>query len=125
MRRRVIRDKVLMESPAVIAALGESFLLESGYDIESLTLEKMMRDMLILRRQAEMYQKIMGGQNGGTNPDGSQPGNQTVTPNPLGGSPEAPGGGNVPTPAMAASGAELSNAVSGVFGMGKPIVRQP
>lgn len=121
MRRRVIRDKVLMESPAVIAALGESFLLESGYDIESLTLEKMMRDMLILRRQAEMQQRIMGGDMGGTNPMGSQPGAETLAPNPPGG---APGMGGAPA-GVPTSGSELSNAVSGVYGLGKPIQRQP
>ena len=74
-----------------------------------------------------MYQSIMGGNNGGggTNPAGSQPANETVTPNPLGGSPAAPGGGNVPSPAAASTGAALSNNVSGVFGLGKPVARQP
>lgn len=93
MRRRVIRDKVLMESPAVIAALGEQYILESGYDLESLTLEKAMRDMLIIRRQQEMYQQIAGGQNGGMNPAGSQPGGQNIAPAPNGG---APGQGGAP-----------------------------
>lgn len=95
MRRRVIRDKVLMGSPAVIAALGEQFLLESGYDIESLTLEKSMRDMLIMRRQAQMQQEMMGGM-GGSNPAGSQPAQQNINPSPNGGAPGQGGAPNAP-----------------------------
>jgi hypothetical protein len=94
MRRRAIRDKVLMGSPGVIAALGEQYLLESGYDIESLTLEKASRDMLILRRQQEMYQSMMGG-TGGENAAGSQPAGMNIQPSPLGG---APGMGGAPNP---------------------------
>lgn len=103
MRRRVIRDKVLMESPAVIAALGEQYILESGYDIESLTLEKAMRDMLIVRRQQQMQQEIMGGQMGGQNSAGSPEAQQSgITPTPNGGAPGQGGAPNgVPTPATA------------------------
>lgn len=95
MRRRVIRDKVLMESPGVIAALGEQYILESGYDIESLTLEKAMRDMLIVRRSAQMQQEMFGGQMGGQNPAGSQPAPQNINPSAQGG---APGMGGAPNP---------------------------
>lgn len=106
MRRRVIRDKVLMGSPAVLAALGEQFMLESGYDIESLTLEKAMRDMLIIRRQAQMQQQLFGGPQGGANPAGSQPGQQNINPSPQGG---APGQGGAPNPTP------TGNEVSGAF----------
>ena len=98
MRRRAIRDAVLLKSPAVLQMLGEMFLLESGYDIESLTLEKAIRDMLIMRRKAAAEQEILGGGAGGMNPMGSQPAGQ-MAPNPLGG---APGEGpTVPSAAMA------------------------
>ena len=107
MRRRIIRDKVLFETPAVIQALGEQYLLESGYDIESLTLEKAMRDMLILRRQQEMQQSIMSPP-GGANPMGDQPaGPNGFSPNQLGGRP-----GQTPTPGMAqANGMASAGAV--------------
>jgi hypothetical protein len=106
MRRRVIRDKVLMESPGVLAALGEQFMLESGYDIESLTLEKAMRDMLIIRRQTQMQQELFGGPTGGANANGSQP--ASMSPTPLGGAPNG-----VPTPGMAEQ--QGQNAQSAAF----------
>ncbi len=103
MRRRALRDKVLFESPAIAAALGETYLLESGYDIESLTLEKAMRDMLILRRQADMQAQLFGTDPGGANPAGSQPADNQA-PNPLGGSPGT--GPTVPSAAQAQQAAE-------------------
>ena len=111
MRRRVIRDKVLMESPAVIAALGEQYILESGYDIESLTIEKAMRDMLIVRRQQEVYQQIMGGNTGGVNAMGSQPAGQNINPSPNGG---APGIGGAPNASPTAGSATSSSMWTGV-----------
>jgi len=85
MRRRMIRDKVLMETPAVIQALGEQYILESGYDIESLTLEKAMRDLLILRSQTELQSAIMGGQGGAAQVPGNQPQSpEGFSPNQLG-----------------------------------------
>lgn len=89
MRRRMIRDKVLYETPAVMQALGEQFILESGYDIESLTLEKAMRDMLILRSQQDMQSAIMQSGAGGTNAPGNQP-TAGMNVNPLGGAPTSP-----------------------------------
>lgn len=89
MRRRIIRDKVLFESPAVIQALGEQYILESGYDIESLTLEKAARDLLIMRGQREMQQAIFADQGGAAGVPGNQPsGPQGFSPNQLGGRPE-------------------------------------
>lgn len=104
MRRRVIRDKVLNESPMVLAALGEEYLLESGYDLESLALEKAMRDMLILRKQQEAQERIMGPTPGQV----SQPGSAAsgLTPAQLGGSPGAP------TPSGAQQAGEASAGVS-------------
>lgn len=85
MRRRIIRDKILFETPAVMQGLGEQYLLESGYDLESLTLEKAMRDMLILRRQQEMQASIFQSQ-GGMNPQGTPQGTPDgFSPNQLGG----------------------------------------
>lgn len=112
MRRRALRDKVLFESPAIAAALGETYLLESGYDIESLTLEKAMRDMLIIRRQMDMQAQLFGeGGPGGANPAGSQPADNRA-PNPLGGSPGQ--GVVVPSAAQATQSGEASQAsVSG------------
>lgn len=97
MRRRIIRDKILFETPAVIQALGEQYILESGYDIESLTLEKAMRDMLILRGQREMQEAIMSDMGGAASSPGSTAANdQGFSPNQLGGRPEA-----APTPGQA------------------------
>lgn len=103
MRRRQLRDKVLFESPAIAQALGETYLIESGYDIESIIMEKAMRDLLILRRRAEMEQVILGGGPGGENPQGSQRIGPQV--NPVGGSPGAP---SPPTPATAQQSGEVS-----------------
>ena len=83
MRRRMIRDLILFKSPAVLQALGEQYVLESGYDIESLTLEKAARDMMILRSQQQMQQALMGGQ---PNQQGSEP-KTGFSPNQLGGRP--------------------------------------
>lgn len=106
MRRRRIRDKVLEGSPNIIAALGEQYILASGYDIETLMLEKMMRDMHLARSQQDLMSQLSGGGGGGANPSGSQPtpqGNAVpgVTPTPLGGSP-----GGVPTAATAQQSAQ-------------------
>lgn len=111
MRRRVIRDKVLMESPAVIAALGEQYILESGYDLESLTMEKAMRDMLIIRRQQQLQEQIFGGQNGGMNPAGSQPGTEGIAPAPLGGAP--PGQPAPPNAGQARQAAQTTSRIIG------------
>ena len=90
MRRRMIRDKVLFQSPAVIQALGEQYLLESGYDIESLQLEKAMRDLFILRSQRQMQEAIMSAPGGAASSPGSTPApNQGFSPNQLGGRPGA------------------------------------
>ena len=97
MRRRVIRDKILFETPAVIQAMGEQYILESGWDIESLTLEKAMRDMLILRGQREMQEAIMADMGGASSSPGSTPAaNQGFSPNQLGGRPA-----QAPTPSEA------------------------
>lgn len=97
MRRRIIRDKILFETPAVVQALGEQYILESGYDIESLTLEKTMRDLLILRSQQEMQATIFSPQGGAAGIPGNQPAAPSgFSPNQLGGRP-----GNTPTPASA------------------------
>lgn len=99
MRRRTIRDLVLKNSPGIIQALGEEFLLESGYDIESLTLEKMARDILIARRREDLQRQLLGGGQGGENNLGNLPAPGQIAPNPLGGSPG--NGVQVPTPATA------------------------
>ena len=117
MRRRAIRDKVLMESPAVIAALGEQFMLESGYDIESLTLEKSMRDMLILRRQQQMMQEMAGG-TGGSNPAGSQPGGMNINPSPQGGAPGMGGAPNATPTSGSVASAMFGPVVPGQGGQG-------
>ena len=104
MRRRQLRDRVLLESPGILQALGENLLLESGYDLESTILEKSMRDMLILRRQREMQQALLGAGPGGANPAGSQPAQTQTSPNPLGGSPGT--GAVVPTPQQATQAAQ-------------------
>lgn len=87
MRRRVIRDKALFDNPAAIALIGETLVIESGYDMESLTLEKMMRDMLAMRRQQRMQEALFAPQ-GGANQQGSLPGMRDMAPQGLGGRPE-------------------------------------
>lgn len=99
MRRRMIRDKILLNSPAVLQALGEQYILESGYDIESLTLEKTMRDMLILRTQQQMQSQIMAPPAG---PAGSPEKTAGMNPTVLGGAPTNP------TAPMAQMNAEAS-----------------
>lgn len=92
MRRRVLRDKVLLESPNILSALGERYLLESGLDPAALTLEKAMRDLMILRSQQEMQARIMG-TGGGANTQGTP--NAPANPNAdaTGGRPPAPTAG--------------------------------
>ena len=101
MRRRRIRDMVLMGSPNILAALGESFILSSGFDFATLTLEKAMRDMLMARQQQAMMQSIMSPQ-GGANAMGSQPGMSGGT-TALGGAPSGP----LPTQASATADASM------------------
>jgi hypothetical protein len=103
MRRRMIRDKILLNSPAVLQALGEQYVLDSGYDIESLTLEKTMRDLLILRSQQEMQSTIMAPPTG---PAGSPAKTAGMTPTVLGGAPTSPTAGMATMNAEASAGAE-------------------
>jgi len=84
MRRRMIRDLILFKSPAVLQQLGEQYVLESGYDIASLTLEKAARDLMIMRSQQKMQEGLMGG--GGSGQGGSAP-KTGFSPNQLGGRP--------------------------------------
>lgn len=89
MRRRVLRDKVLLESPGILSALGERYLLESGLDPAALTLEKAMRDMLVLRSQQQMQAAIMG-TGAGPNMNGSPQAATDLSVSPTGGAPPAP-----------------------------------
>lgn len=87
MRQRVIRDKALLETPGVIQALGEEFLLESGYSLEALVLEKTARDLMILRSRQELeaqFQQAQGGANTNQLNQTAAPG---LNPGSLGGSP--------------------------------------
>lgn len=104
MRRRIIRDKILLNSPAVLQALGEQYILESGYDIESLTLEKTMRDLLIIRSQQEMQANIMGAPAG---PAGSPAKTAGFQPTLLGGAPAEV------TPGAAQQNAEMTAMTAG------------
>lgn len=85
MRRRRIRDMALMQ-PNILASLGESFVLNSGFDFATLTLEKAMRDMMIQRQEQQMMQVGLAA-GGGANPMGSQPGVQGAETSMLGGPP--------------------------------------
>ncbi len=93
MRRRMIRDAVLFNNPAVLQPLGERYLLESGYDLATLTLEKTMRDLMILRAQSEAQNAILGGQ-AGANTAGSEPSPAGFQPQQTGGRPPPPTGGS-------------------------------
>lgn len=93
MRRRMIRDAVLFNNPAVLQPLGERYLLESGYDLATLTLEKTMRDLMIIRAQGEAQNAILGGQ-GGAAGGGSEPAPAGFTPQQTGGRPPTPTAGS-------------------------------